>query len=94
MNHPASLLTYVAMVSLGDGMHSMRSLAMQNIFKEKFKVEPSALQKYNSVIAAPIFFRVIFGIIIDSKLVAQRKYYVVLVNAIAAVPLYYIATDQ
>ena len=87
------MLIYVALVSLGDGMNGMRGLAMQNIFKEKFKVEPSDLQKYNSVIAVPIFFRVFFGILIDSKVVKKRKYYVIVVGALSAIPTYFIAID-
>ena len=51
------------------------------------------MQKYNSVIALPIFFRVFFGILIDSKIVKKRKYYVIVVGALSAIPTNFIAID-
>lgn len=93
-HHPLSLLLYIALMALGDGMSGMLRLSMQNIFKEKYHVEPSDLQKYSAAISSPIFFRVVFGIIIDAKIVSKRKYYVVMVNILAAIPVYLIAIEK
>lgn len=91
-HHPASLLFFLVLDSFNDGLHGMRQLAMQNIYKEQFQVEASALQTYRAIVAAPILFRMLFGIIVDSKVIAERKYFVLIGNALAAVPMYMIAT--
>ena len=67
---------------------------MQNIYKEQFGVEASSLQTYRAIIAAPILFRMIFGIIVDSKVVSERKYFLIFGNALAAIPMYLIASGQ
>ena len=36
----------------------------------------------------------LFGIIVDAKVIAERKYYVVAGNALAAIPMYLIATGK
>lgn len=92
--HPSSLLVFLTLDTFIDGFNGMRQLAMQNIYKEQFGVEASSLQTYRAIIAAPILFRMIFGIIVDSKIIEERKYYLIFGNALAALPMYLIASGQ
>jgi len=67
---------------------------MQNIYKEKFQVEASGLHAYRAIIAFPMVFRMFFGIIVDSKIITERKHYIIITNALAAIPMYLLANDM
>lgn len=70
----------------------MRNQAMQNIFKERYHVEPADLQKYNLLLTIPMLFRMFFGMLVDSKVAKERKYYIITMNALQSMAMYSIAS--
>jgi len=85
--YPPSLLWFLSLNSISNGLFGMKSLCIQNIYKEVFKVEPADLQKYQSIIMLPILFRVFFGIFVDAKVIAKRKHIVIVIYFLCSIPL-------
>ena len=52
------------------------------------------MQAYKTLMALPVLFRMFFGIIVDAKVIKERKYYVIIINALSAYPMYVIATSK
>lgn len=82
--HPPSLLLFLTLNSVNDGLNGMRGVAVQNIYKERFQVEASDLQKYNLILTSPMLIRSIFGIIVDAKVIRERKWYIFSMNFVQA----------
>mmetsp|Transcript_5621 Transcript_5621/g.9692 ORF Transcript_5621/g.9692 Transcript_5621/m.9692 type:complete len:112 (-) Transcript_5621:1116-1451(-) len=56
----------------------MRVFAMNEIFMNHYKVEPSVAQVYMSLAMLPWNLKFLFGVMIDSKVVSKRKYILIL----------------
>jgi len=92
--HPTYFTLFLALSSFNDGLGVMRALCIRNIYKERFEVEATELQKYAAIIQIPVLFRMFFGIIVDAKVVSERKYYIIVFNLLAAIPMYIIGNDR
>ena len=55
----------------------MRMLAMKDILMSFYGCEPSTMALYASLVSSPLLFKMVFGVVVDSKLVPKRKYYLV-----------------
>lgn len=50
----------------------MRIYCMKDLFKRVYQVEPAQLQFYTILINVPVFMKVFFGLVIDTKVIKSR----------------------
>lgn len=72
----------------------MRILAAKDIMKTVYKVEPQTLQLKSSIMMAPWMLKIIYGIVVDSKIVKKRKYYLVFFGTLCTVTQAMVVTIQ
>ena len=74
----------LTMQYLNQGCKILIELALQDLLKESFKVEPSVMQKYTSLLYLPFSFKVFYGFITDNIPIfgSKKKYYMVIMAAL------------
>ena len=82
----------VAVQYFNEGLMIMRMLAYKNLFLDKkyFAIEPATAQIYGVVVMLPFTLKLIWGFLIDSRMVAKRKYYLVFFGILSIVTQYII----
>ena len=50
---------------------------MKDMFKTFYMLEPETSQMYSAVIMSPWVFKFLFGMIVDARIVPDRKYYLI-----------------
>jgi hypothetical protein len=63
----------------------MRILAAKDILKTVYMVEPQTLQLQNSIMMSPWLLKIVYGIIVDSKVVKFRRLYLVVFGILCTV---------
>ena len=63
------------------------------MFRAYYGVEPDTLQLYKVIINMPWLMKMVFGLIIDSKVVSRRKYYLIVFGITATMTQLLIAMD-
>jgi hypothetical protein len=69
----------------------MKIFAMKDLFKTVYMVEPSSLQKYKSLSMFPWVLKILYGIVIDQKIMSKRSYYILVCGIIASVMNFIVA---
>ena len=69
----------------------MKMLGLKNILKDYYKVQPSEAVMISSVSMMAFSLRIFMGIIIDSKVLPKRKYYLVFFGLMAAITQFVIS---
>lgn len=70
----------------------MKLLAIRDLFRDYMKLEPQDSQQYLLIITSPTLFKLAFGIMVDAKILANRKYYIMFFGAVQAVSMMIVAT--
>ena len=68
-----------------EGMIVMRIFATKLMFKDYYHTQPSEQQILLAVTFIPWVLRPLMGIIIDSKLIAHRKWYLIVFGIVATI---------
>ena len=74
--YPLSFLGMMIIVYFNFGLLVCRMYALLDLYKAYYHMEPSLGQKYIVLIEMPILLRPIYGLIVDSKLINFRKWYI------------------
>jgi hypothetical protein len=61
----------------------MRGLAIQDMFRAYYGVQPDTLQLYKVLMHLPWLFKMVFGLVVDARVVHKRKYYLIGFGALA-----------
>jgi MFS family permease len=75
--YPTSFIFQVIIQFLNEGMMVMRMLLMKDLFINYYKVFLNQTSIYNSMIFSPWLFKMLMGILVDTRLIAKRKYYLI-----------------
>ena len=73
------------LIFINEGLMIMRALAVKNMLKDYFKVEPSEAEVIRSFIMLGWSLKIFMGIIIDSKVLPKLNYYITFFGFIATV---------
>jgi hypothetical protein len=71
-------------LNFSEGLGIMKLLAINDLFKVYYKLEPSVSQTTLAFIGSPSSFKFLTGILIDAKFVSKRKYYLIFFSALQA----------
>lgn len=63
----------------------LRIYSMKDIYKSHYGVEPSSLQKYHLMTQAPWTFKMVFGFIVDARIIKRRKHYLIIFGVIGTI---------
>lgn len=75
--HSTSFVVFIFLTAFIDGSSRMRTQALKTIYKTEFQLEATDSQKYLAITQLPTMFRMLIGVLIDSRsLVSERKYLV------------------
>jgi predicted MFS family arabinose efflux permease len=74
-----------------DGLLVMKMLAMKELFKTNYGLEPSQVQVNNSVIYVPALFKIVYGLIVDSRVVKKRKYFLIVGGALSSICMFVVS---
>ena len=74
------LLIPVSVLLFNEGVSLMKGNVVNDIFKNYYGLEPSWAQTYLTMSMSPWLLKFFFGIIIDSKLLPKRKYYMIILG--------------
>ena len=77
-----------------EGMASMKLLAIRDMFRDYMKLEPQDAQQYQLIVTSPMLFKLIFGIIIDARLIYHRKIYIIFFGAVQALSMMTVAVGH
>ena len=55
----------------------MKQLAIKDLFRDYYNLEPSVSQNYQVLITLPYLFKILFGIWVDARIIPSRKWYLV-----------------
>lgn len=69
----------------------MRGFIVNDIFKNYYNLEPSLAQTLVTTAGLPWLLKFFFGLVVDSKLVRKRKYYLVLFGLVGCVTTVFLA---
>ena len=72
----------IAIQFFNEGLMHMKMLAFKDLLRHYCKVEPQLAQTYSTMAIFPQVLKLVFGIIIDAKLVSKRKYYLIAMGVI------------
>ena len=89
--HNSRFLFLIAVQFFNEGLVPMKIFAMKDLFKTVYMVEPSSLQKYTSLSMFPWVLKILYGIVIDQKIVSKRSYYILVCGIIASVMNFIVA---
>ena len=78
-------MTMLAVQEFASGLGIMRPLALRTIYKQDFRVEPADMQWYMTIMGLPSSFRFLVGLFVDSKVVAKRKYILMIASTISTI---------
>ena len=78
-------MTMLAIQEFTSGIGIMRPLALRDMYKEFFHVQPAELQWYMTIMGLPSSFRFLTGLFVDLKVVPQRKYILVFFSTLATI---------
>lgn len=70
----------------------MKLLAIRDLFRDYLKLQPQDSQQYLLLITSPTLFKLAFGIMVDAKIVRNRKRYIMVFGAVQAVSMLIVAT--
>lgn len=65
----------------------MRNLAMKDLYKTHYNLEPSLSQKYSTLMTLPQLIKIVTGVVIDARLVSNRKQYFMVMSLVQFVTL-------
>ena len=91
--YPKSHLVNVALQYTNQGMVSMKLLALKNILKDHYHIEPDEQSWIMGMIFMPNFFQALFGLFVDAKIVSKRKYYFIVFALISSVSEFIISMN-
>ena len=72
----------------------MRIYAMKDIYKTSYAVEPSQLQKYHIITQLPWTLKMVFGFVVDARIIERRKIYLVVFGITGTVAQLLICTKM
>lgn len=72
----------MAVIGAMNGYEVMISLCISDLFKRHYKVEPATLQFYSNLLVLPSVLNLLYGSIIDTKVIKQRRYLIIGCGAI------------
>lgn len=75
--YPKSLLLTIGAQFFNEGLVLMRVLCFKDIYKMEYGVQPASLQLFNSIMMLPWMLKFVFGLIVDTRLIAERKKYII-----------------
>ena len=70
----------------------MKLLAIRDLFRDYLKLEPQDSQQYLLIITSPTLLKLAFGIMVDAKVLRERKYYVMFFGTVQALSMVVVAT--
>lgn len=65
----------------------MKILAIRDLLRDHYGLEPATAQKYLIICIFPAVFKLFFGLIVDGKVVSKRKYYLISGGALQAMSM-------
>lgn len=70
---------------MNEGLIVLRIMSMKDLYKSVYGVEPSTCQKFHIMTQIPWTFKMLFGFIVDAKVVKLRKHYLVVFGVIGTI---------
>ena len=89
--YPRSFLLQLFFQFFNEGLMVTRVMVAKNIFVNYLGASLNQSSAYNSIVQSPWLFKMFFGIIVDSRVVTKRKYYLVVSGLLATFSQVYVS---
>ena len=93
-NFEKAFLFQIGIQMFNDGLLVMKMLAMKELFKSNYGLQPQEVQVNNSIIYIPALFKIVFGLIVDSRVITKkRKNFFLVFGSISAICLLLVCSN-